>query len=604
MGDFIIQFGGSVAVCEIQHRLQNRPWMADRPVHIEKYAWGQVIIQSSADSQYVPYEDGEHMVASIGRPRFIQAAQGDQAFNRKLFDLWTELSDDDLFDNLTGMFALIRISCKQILIARDHMGTQPVYLAHNSQGKLVAIGTDVEILALISGREADFDPISLGELLVHNNITFPYSSRRGIEECNPGAVIEILPGDCEPRIREHVYWQPIEPTQPQGDLVDELVDRMRAVGADIAKSADNIGVTLSGGLDSRAVLSVLPKEQVTAVTYVTHKNFETDIAREVSTAYGCEHVFVERSEDYFPRMLLNSGPQLLGIERRAMLHGLCISESGMQEKFDVILGGQLSDTYLKDHYMPKWQRELLRPKALKERSAILLRKILGIPQPVHLPGIGSNLGRYLLEKYLNPDLRRSVRSRRHKRLDQVRLLRPTTAEEWVKFWPTSRQDDLSHILGNSKLFSFESLFSHKHIIDFAAKLLPDQRYQGAITNQAFSILYAQLADIPDANTGRPPGNARIKGSMRIKRRPIKTAEMASWNNVSDSWCDMVTLQELSPDWQERRRLLADSAALATLDPLITKSATQLISAYSEDLGPTFNQMFMQLATVIDARLNQ
>ena len=195
MGDFIIQFGGSVAVCEIQHRLQNRPWMADRPVHIEKYAWGQVIIQSSADSQYVPYEDGEHMVASIGRPRFIQAAQGDQAFNRKLFDLWTELSDDDLFDNLTGMFALIRISCKQILIARDHMGTQPVYLAHNSQGKLVAIGTDVEILDLISGREADFDPISLGELLVHNNITFPYSSRRGIEECNPGAVIEILPGD-------------------------------------------------------------------------------------------------------------------------------------------------------------------------------------------------------------------------------------------------------------------------------------------------------------------------------------------------------------------------------------------------------------------------
>ena len=80
--------------------------------------------------------------------------------------------------------------------------------------------------------------------------------------------------------------------------------------------------------------------------------------------------------------------------------------------------------------------------------------------------------------------------------------------------------------------------------------------------------------------------------------------MASWNNVSDSWCDMVTLQELSPDWQERRRLLADSAALATLDPLITKSATQLISAYSEDLGPTFNQMFMQLATVIDARLNK
>ena len=62
-----------------------------------------------------------------------------------------------------------------------------------------------------------------------------------------------------------------------------------------------------------------------------------------------------------------------------MLHGLCIPEAGLAEKFDVILGGQLSDTYLKDHYMPKWQREHFRPKGPKERLGVLLRKILHIP---------------------------------------------------------------------------------------------------------------------------------------------------------------------------------------------------------------------------------
>ena len=106
-----------------------------------------------------------------------------------------------------------------------------------------------------------------------------------------------------------------------------------------------------------------------------------------------------------------------------MLHGLCIPESGLSNKFDVILGGQLSDTYLKDHYMPKWQREYFRPKGPKERLGIVLRKVLNIPRPVHLPGIGSNLGRYRLEKYLSAEIRQQVRARRAHRLDEVKKIK-------------------------------------------------------------------------------------------------------------------------------------------------------------------------------------
>jgi hypothetical protein len=603
MSDFIIQFGDNCPASEIEHVLQNRPWMGHRGVHVQQYLWGQVIIQVPFDSQYIPYKDGERLVACVGRPRFLQATKNSQSFNQRLHDSWPKANNINLFNTLTGMFALLKVSNRKISIVRDQMGAQPVYRAYNNQQKLVGIGTDVEILAMIAGRDADFDPVSLAELLVYNSITFPYSSRLGIEEFEPGVVINILPEEPDVVSDQQSYWQPQEPEHAQPDLVDDLVDRMRAVGSDIAKSADKIGVTLSGGLDSRAVLSVLPKHQVTALTYVTHKNFETDIAQEVAAAYGCQHIYAKRSEDYFVRVLLNSGPALLGIERRAMLHGLCIPESGLQDEFDVILGGQLSDTYLKDHYMPKWQRELLRPKGAKERIGIVLRNILGIPQPVYLPGIGSNLGRYLLERYLSPELRQQVHSRRKKRLAEVRKLRPTTAEEWTKFWPTSRQDDLSHILGNSKLFSFESLFSHKYIVDFAAQLLPEQRYSGAIASQAFSILYAHLSDIPDANTGRLPQDQQAIHPVRVKRQPLKTADMADWNNVSDSWFNMAALQKLSPQWQEQRQQLASSAALGILDPIIDRPASQLLSTYSEELGPTFNQMFMQLVTAIDTKLD-
>ena len=603
MSDFVIQFGNSTSPVRIRDILQNRPWMEGREVHIVEYGWGQIVLQESAGKQFAPYITGEKLVGCIGRPRFTTGSQANGLFCSQLMNLWQVGSGEKtLCDSLTGMFALVKTTPKGISIIRDHMGAQPVYKAYDASGKLLAIGTDVEILAIISGRDIDFDSVSLGELLVHNSITFPFSSRQGIKEFQPGACIEISLDGVQPVVEETLYWTPREPDTAQVDLVDDLVDRMRDVGADIAASAETIGVTLSGGLDSRAVLSVLPKEKVTAITYVTHENYETDIAQEVAKAYGCKHVFAKRSEDYFLRLLMSAGTDLIGTERRAMIHGLCIPESGLHDKFDVILGGQLSDTYLKDHYMPKWQREMFRPKGPKERLGVVLRKLIGIPQPIHLPGIGSNLGRYRLEKYLSEEIRQQVRDRRAKRLEVVREMRPQTAEEWVKFWPTSRQDDLGHIVGNSKLFPFETLFSHKYIIDFACKLLPEERYSGAVAGQAFRILYGKLGEISDANTGRRPGLKGSNGPNTIKTRPDISISTKRWNNVADSWFDMAALQQYAPEWQNKRAQLAQSPALEILDPIIDRPASQLLAAYSDELGPTFNQMFFQLVIALDSKL--
>jgi hypothetical protein len=377
---------------------------------------------------------------------------------------------------------------------------------------------------------------------------------------------------------------------------------MRATGKDIASSFGSIGVTLSGGLDSRAVLSVLPKDQVTAITYVTHMNYETDVAKLVAKKYDCDHVFATRSDDYFLRVLLDVGPDLMGIERRAMLHGLCIPESNLHNKFDIILGGQLSDTYLKNHYMPKWQREHFRPKGPRERLGIVLRSILGFPPPVHLPGIGSNLGRYRLEKYLAEHIRDAVQQRRTARLHDVRQIRPQTAEEWVNFWPTSRQDDLSHIVGNSKLFAFETMFSHKYILDLATKLLPIDRYGGRVASEAFAILYGDLGDVCDANTGARPGAEKAARSQAQKRGPDQSARPEVWNNVANSWFDLAALQRFAPRWQKKRQELSGSPALAILDKIVDKPADYLLGEYCDELGPTFNQMYFQLIMVMDKKL--
>jgi len=607
MSDFIIQFGNRIDPDKIVQALRQRPWLQDRPIHLKTYPWGQMILQESPGMKHSPFIESDSLVGCVGRPRFLCHHCDVKLSKDFCFDLAGQWGDSVdlkvLLDGLTGMFSLVKVSSGKISILTDQMGAQPVYCAYNTKGKLVGIGTDVEALAILSDRQQDFDPVSLGELLVHNNISFPFSSRNGITEFQPASAISIRFNNLTPSINETVLWIPEEPVSAEKGLVDELVDRMRAAASDIAASADSIGVTLSGGLDSRAVLAVLPQDKVTAITYVTHENYETDIAQAVAKQFGCKHVFARRSEDFFCRLLLGNGPAILGIERRAMLHGLCIPESGLSDKFDVILGGQLSDTYLKDHYMPKWQREHFRLKGPKERLGILLRKILNMPQPVRLPGIGSNLGRYRLEKYLSEEVRQKVRERRAYRLNQVKKIRPSTAEEWVKFWPTSRQDDFAHIMGNSKLFAFETLFLHRYITEFATKLLPTNRYSGAISSQAFAILYGGLGNIDDANTGQLPG-IKKRGGARPADLSTTPHNAKAWNNVQTSWFDMVALQKYAPEWQRKRIELERSAALDVLDPIMDRPASQLLTQYADELGPTFNQMFFQLALVIDKELKQ
>jgi len=286
MSDFIIQFGNSIDPDRIVQALRQRPWLKDRPIHLKAYAWGQFILQESPGMKHSPYIDSESLVGCVGRPRFLNNHRGNNSskdFCLNLADKWSDSVDlKVLLNDLTGMFSLVNISREKISILTDHMGAQPVYCAYNTSGKLVGVGTDVEALAILSDRQQDFDPVSLGELLVHNNISFPFSSRNEITEFQPASAISIGFDNLTPSITETVLWTPEEPDFPEKGLVDELVDRMRAAGSDIALSADSIGVTLSGGLDSRAVLAVLPQDKVTAITYVTHENYETDTAQAVA----------------------------------------------------------------------------------------------------------------------------------------------------------------------------------------------------------------------------------------------------------------------------------------------------------------------------------
>lgn len=551
------------------------------------------------------FVDGDRSVLSVGRPivRGEDLGTGSDALCRWVATHGTGGVKDNaetINSALSGMYAIFEVDNDRVSILTDHMGFRPVYVARDQRGQLLGVGTHVESLASATGQLDQIDLVSVGELFTHNYITFPFTTRTTIRELDPCSITTIDLSDMT--IETKILWEPTEPAQFPTESGTRIALRsaMLSAGEDLTRGCSRVGVLLSGGFDSRAVLGVIPKDRVrSALTYVTRENRESRVAGEVARAAGTTQVLVQRDDDYFPT-LVERGLNLIGMELRGNCHGLCIADNGLTDQYDVIIGGQLSDTLLKDHFMPMDKRQRLRPPSLRSK----FRRLVKGPIPESPLNPHHTTGRELLESELTDDIREQVRLRKETRMRQVKRVRPTTADEWHRFWPCSRQDDSSHTLGNTRLMCADTLFAHQAIVEVSQNFDPKYRVDGALTDSVFVELCGPLTDIINANTGLPANASKktIHAHWKKSRKKSETTtnELSSdWNDVQTSWVNPITMQTQSPFWIEKRTELASSPALDTLSLVIKRGGQTMIESYQEDLPSTSNHIAMQLAIWMD-----
>lgn len=613
MGDFLAILGAGSRASDLSRLLRERPFLAEREVETARFGWGAVTLLVAPGRGYRPGTRRGRFAGAVGRPRLMgveHEARGDSGFA----DLFLERAETERLEtlalSLTGMGAVLLADEGGLTVVTDRMGARPVYVGHDGDGRLVAVGSHVESLARVCARERDFDLVSLGELIVHNYVTWPWTSREGIRELEPGSITRFEARDPEPRVESRVYWEPHEPEVFPGEdeLGEHLVSALREAGEDVTRGCSRVAVTLSGGKDSRAVMGAVPRERLAAgLTYCTRENRETDVARRVAESFGVPQVLVRRDGEFYSR-LLAEGTRLLGTELRSNAHGMCVAENELSTSFDVVLGGQLSDTLLKDHFMPLDERERLRRKAAIERLKRVAKRALGRDTRASA-SVASTLGRGQVAWAVKPEIREEMAGRRSARLDRVRRLRPRTAEEWTRFWPVSRQDDSSHILGNSRLFASDTLFLHNSILEAARVASPEARVGGRLADRAFMRFYGVAAEIEDANTGLPmtAPERRVRARQRrLRRDPAARAAFKRlpqsgepWNDVQGSWVDAELLQKLSPGWEgHRERAIACPEVADLLAGVLELPAREVIAAYDERLPATANQMVMQIAWLV------
>jgi len=192
-------------------------------------------------------------------------SHGDTEVVLKAFHAW----GTRCVDRFHGMFAfaLAERESDRLTLVRDRLGIKPLYFAE-LPGALRFASTLPALLAG-GGIDTDLDPVALHHYMhFHAVVPAPHTIPRGVRKLPP-ATIRIVEPDG--RARQRTYWKPkFEPLREERDLTfEDWQDRVfaalsTAVERRLVADVD-VGVLLSGGLDSSLIVGLLAEQGQTGL---------------------------------------------------------------------------------------------------------------------------------------------------------------------------------------------------------------------------------------------------------------------------------------------------------------------------------------------------
>jgi asparagine synthase (glutamine-hydrolysing) len=158
-----------------------------------------------------------------------------------------------LTEHLDGMFAFAiwDTAGQRVFVARDRLGKKPLYLQHTREG--LAFGSDARSALLVSGVRPEIAREHVTEYLFQRYVVSPQSLFAGVERLPPGH--HATYDRSELRISR--YWRVDARAEPEPLEAEELRELLRAATERRLMSDVPIGVLLSGGVDSTAVLALM-----------------------------------------------------------------------------------------------------------------------------------------------------------------------------------------------------------------------------------------------------------------------------------------------------------------------------------------------------------
>lgn len=192
-------------------------------------------------------------------------SDGDAEVVLKAYHAWR----NDCFSRFNGMFAIAvwDRAAGELVLARDRLGIKPLY--YEQQGDRVRFASSLIPLAKAPDSQAAISPESLNFYLnFHSVVPAPRTLFEGIRRVQPGT-LQIW--NAQGQAREERYWNLVMGPQDgdQGRSESEWMDLLHESLLDAVKArnvaAVDVGVLLSGGVDSSLLVGLLAEFKTTPI---------------------------------------------------------------------------------------------------------------------------------------------------------------------------------------------------------------------------------------------------------------------------------------------------------------------------------------------------
>ncbi len=339
----------------------------------EKFSLGLVSVDR--DKEWGPFRttSGSLFVAVCGRVTFDESqwqAPGISGTGGRACRIVASLYSDDgpkALRHLNGNFALFLWdrSAEKLYFANDRCGLMPCFGYAPNASDPVLLSSHPDVLATIADVSKKWDAVSLSQFICTGRLTHPYTYYQSIRGFDYGVVAYVdFNGPSPEWKREWRFrWKfSLDKEASREDLAQLLAGAFRtSVSRRSHRAVGPVGVSLSGGLDSRAVLSCIPDRSYTrAFCFFDNRNVEFSLAAEIAKASGVDLVPLQRAREHYGMNAKNGVRLSGGMGDFGSNHYLGFASELRKLGFGTLLTGFYCDYFFKGLLLDKLENKFLR----------------------------------------------------------------------------------------------------------------------------------------------------------------------------------------------------------------------------------------------------
>lgn len=383
----------------------------------------------------------------------------------------------------------------RLAIITDRLGTHPVYYTSIPSG--VVFSTSIQAVL----RHPDVDPTietdDLYSYLAFNHVPGVDTPFEGVHTLPPGAIATIDLSTTALDIERHwrLEYDPID--RSFSYFVDRFVELLQRVFTERAPDDRRYGILLSGGSDSRLLLSA--GEIPIAYHLADWMSREARTAERVAFLEDAEFHLFRRPDDHIERML-DHVPTRMNFNGRfdqAHINGF---DERIREECDLLVTGLYGDSFFKGGLVPAFDLDLGPVGSITtpiERRVDSIEDYLEALDGSLPPFVRSSQG---IESVLRSNLVRHGDSVTFHGIEYSSLHELAL---FSSYYPLSNDSDY-HYFGLSQMVPQWTPFLDNRFIDLACSMPIRYHLRRDIINAALRALSPKLSRIPHSETGVRP----------------------------------------------------------------------------------------------------